>query len=91
MNKIKYFWLVLISIITSPLFLIPMANVIAWLALSVLMMSLGNDIYEKLTNKEGTSMFYKSVVALIITVIATLIVIFLPYKVITILGFDKIY
>lgn len=81
----------LISVVTSPLFLIPMANVIAWLALSVLMMSLGNDIYEKLTYKEGTSMLYKSVVALIITVIATLIVIFLPYKVITILGFDKIY
>lgn len=85
-NK-RYFWLVLIILLTSPLLWVPIAQIIPWGIWAILMMGLGSDLYEKLTSGTETSQVYKAIIALILTGVFTLLTILVPYYLIEFSGF----
>jgi len=89
-KKKKYLWLTIAVLVTSPLLFVPIAGIIPLVLLAVLMITLGTDLYEKITIKEGTSTFYKALLALIITGVFASLTIFIPYYLIKFSGFGGV-
>lgn len=88
MNKRKrYFWLLVATLLTSPLLWVPLAQIIPWGIWAILMIGLGSDTYEKLTSGVGTSTFYKGIIALVLTGVFTFLTILIPFYLIKFSGF----